>query len=636
MKIPLLAILFSTLAFPQVPALQSAVPLPSPKVQLLDASGRPCAGCYLWTYAAGTSTPQATYTDSTAGTPNANPVVLDAGGFANVWIGAQSYKLVLERPPFVAGHGSVVWTVDNVTDTTFFYLTYLRSISDSALLTYIAPYTDAVTRNVRDKLSNYVDVKDFGAECDGVTDDTDAFVAALAAGGLIEVPNGTCVITSMLSLDISRSALRGRGTSIIDASGVLSGAAIEVYSTAAYGQEAGTKIWPNAIQGLTFLGDATGSLVGAYVGKAGSSYQQSHEISFTDVGFYSFNRGIQFRDNAWRFHCTRCGMENIRSHFVHFDHLTNAGEAMTFDHCWTVNGIYDASWYLNYGQWYLNHLSFPGGGNAGMLYVAGAAHVTCSGCSLETQPQSTDHVIAWVRENADLTINNSTILINESTYDVPYFQADDGGKLELNSNVLPLYDYLSTENTNTIRSLVKGDSARVYLRGNVVYGGGLTDATKWGVVAAAANPLHNAGVELGNLDGWVQTGTGTAAAAAGGKNGTYAIKLDALSTQAVQLEQRTPVSEVSGRLAVLGFWAKAASGSGADLSYPQLRFYDQNGNFISNYAGVAITSSMSSWTWLGESAIIPKGTASIGVMVTAEMIASGVSVYYDDMTLNIL
>lgn len=235
MKIPLLAILFSALAFPQVPALQSAVPLPTPKVQILDASGRPCAGCYLWTYAAGTSTPQATYTDSTAGTSNTNPVVLDAGGAASVWIAGQAYKLVLEKPPFVAGHGSVVWTVDNVTDTTFFYLTYLRSISDSALLTYTSPGTGGASRTVRAKLTELgISVKDFGAKCDGLTDDSAAFEAALDYAATVGYPKvvfpaGVCLgnmtLYSYQSIEGASSSgpnpgyTATSGTTIQDASG---------------------------------------------------------------------------------------------------------------------------------------------------------------------------------------------------------------------------------------------------------------------------------------------------------------------------------------------------------------------------------------------------------------------------------
>ena len=51
---------------------------PSPKVAFLDANGKPLAGGFVYFYAAGTTTPQATYTDATLATQNANPAVLDS------------------------------------------------------------------------------------------------------------------------------------------------------------------------------------------------------------------------------------------------------------------------------------------------------------------------------------------------------------------------------------------------------------------------------------------------------------------------------------------------------------------------------------------------------------------------------
>lgn len=80
------------------------------KQRYLDANGAPLAGGKLYTYQAGTSTPQATYTDSTGGTANANPVVLDANGEANVWLDISlSYKFLLKNSSDVDQ-----WTTDNV------------------------------------------------------------------------------------------------------------------------------------------------------------------------------------------------------------------------------------------------------------------------------------------------------------------------------------------------------------------------------------------------------------------------------------------------------------------------------------------------------------------------------------------
>jgi hypothetical protein len=57
----------------------------------------PNASGFVYTYQAGTSTPQATYTDQTGGTANSNPIILDANGRVpnEIWLTAgQSYKFV--------------------------------------------------------------------------------------------------------------------------------------------------------------------------------------------------------------------------------------------------------------------------------------------------------------------------------------------------------------------------------------------------------------------------------------------------------------------------------------------------------------------------------------------------------------
>ena len=82
---------------------------PSPKMQFFTAAGVPLVGGKLFTYASGTTTPLATYTDSTANTTNANPVILDSRGEANVWFGPSRYTLVLKD-----SLDNLIWTVAGV------------------------------------------------------------------------------------------------------------------------------------------------------------------------------------------------------------------------------------------------------------------------------------------------------------------------------------------------------------------------------------------------------------------------------------------------------------------------------------------------------------------------------------------
>lgn len=84
---------------------------PDPMFRAYDNNNNPLAGGQLYTYQAGTTTPAATYTDSTGNTPNSNPVVLNARGEAPVWLSpTQAYKVVLKD-----SNGNTIWTVDQVT-----------------------------------------------------------------------------------------------------------------------------------------------------------------------------------------------------------------------------------------------------------------------------------------------------------------------------------------------------------------------------------------------------------------------------------------------------------------------------------------------------------------------------------------
>lgn len=85
--------------------------------QELDNNGNPLAGGKIYTYEAGTTTPKATYTDSTGNTTNANPVVLNSAGRASIWLGDGGYKFVLKTSADVT-----ISTVDNIggsSDTAF-------------------------------------------------------------------------------------------------------------------------------------------------------------------------------------------------------------------------------------------------------------------------------------------------------------------------------------------------------------------------------------------------------------------------------------------------------------------------------------------------------------------------------------
>ena len=59
---------------------------PTPKQQFFDANGNPLVAGKVYTYAGGTTTPIATFTNQAGSSTNTNPIILDARGMANIWL----------------------------------------------------------------------------------------------------------------------------------------------------------------------------------------------------------------------------------------------------------------------------------------------------------------------------------------------------------------------------------------------------------------------------------------------------------------------------------------------------------------------------------------------------------------------
>lgn len=208
--------------------------------QFFNDNGKPLSGGKLYSYAAGTTTPQATYTSSTGATPHSNPIVLDAAGripgAGELWVTlGQYYKFAL-----VTSADVPVADWDNVSngnaDLTYYTAgpsslltngtvsSALDALSDeqtgSSVVGFLQSGTGAVATTVQSKLREWVSVKDFGAVGDGVTDDTAEIQAAINSGATnIYVPPGSYKITSTITLSTTRDlTFKGAGR---DATGFL-------------------------------------------------------------------------------------------------------------------------------------------------------------------------------------------------------------------------------------------------------------------------------------------------------------------------------------------------------------------------------------------------------------------------------
>lgn len=207
-----------------------------PKLHFVDNNGVPCSGCKVFTYAAGTTTKQNSYTDSTGATPNPNPVVLDARGEAAVWLDQSlSYKVSLAPSTDTDPPGNAYWTIDNISSIGG----QLSLSSGASLVGFIQQGTGAVSRTTQDKLREIVSVKDFGAVCNNSTDDTTAFTNALATGKDVFVPPAAaCKITGPITLSTFNQSLFGAGRATSSINCALAASSPCIIFTGASGNQA--------------------------------------------------------------------------------------------------------------------------------------------------------------------------------------------------------------------------------------------------------------------------------------------------------------------------------------------------------------------------------------------------------------
>jgi hypothetical protein len=97
---------------------------PAPWFQFVDANGLPYSGAKLFTYAAGTTTKLASYTDSALSIAHANPIILDSAGRTTIYLSAAAYKFVLAPASDSDPPVSAIRTQDNILP----YLAYNASV----------------------------------------------------------------------------------------------------------------------------------------------------------------------------------------------------------------------------------------------------------------------------------------------------------------------------------------------------------------------------------------------------------------------------------------------------------------------------------------------------------------------------
>lgn len=175
--------------------------------QFFTDSGVPLNGGKIYTYAAGTTTPLATYTSRTGLIANTNPIILDSAGRTpeQIW----STEGVLYKYVVANSNDVVIRTWDNIggsvvasnlgqdlADTT-------NNAKGDALVGFKQSNTSgfltgATARTVNDKLQESVSVLDFGADPTGNTDSSTKIQAAIDAAYRVYFPSGTYLVQTKL------------------------------------------------------------------------------------------------------------------------------------------------------------------------------------------------------------------------------------------------------------------------------------------------------------------------------------------------------------------------------------------------------------------------------------------------------
>jgi len=133
--------------------------------QFFDNNGNPLTGGKVYSYQAGTTTPQTTYTTSSGNVARSNPIILDSAGRVpsggEIWlIEGQSYKFIVTDSA-----DTLIGTYDNING--------INSIDLNAeFVVYDPPFVNGVATNVQAKLAQYPTIDDFASVADAISAST--------------------------------------------------------------------------------------------------------------------------------------------------------------------------------------------------------------------------------------------------------------------------------------------------------------------------------------------------------------------------------------------------------------------------------------------------------------------------------
>ena len=307
--------------------------MPTARQRYYTNSGTPAAGCKLYTYAAGTTTPKATFTDAAGTVQNTNPITLDSKGEALIyWTG--SYKVDLKT---AAGVQITGFPVDNVISYALLVDTLrsdLAASTGAGLIGFMPAGVNALATTVESKLLESVSSDDYltlqaaidtkeatlNSKNYGITNALKLLSLSLTKG-----KNAGIAMTGVNSVVKHSISKTGNATTAITnfQTGIVTNRDCLAYLDPAWIDAGAAYPQKMALEHLGFKGDAaTPNVIGLYIEQGGG-------LTLRDLDFVNTANAI------WAKECWLTVVERVHA-FGSF--VWQGGTSVTFNNCWTGPG----------------------------------------------------------------------------------------------------------------------------------------------------------------------------------------------------------------------------------------------------------------------------------------------------------
>jgi hypothetical protein len=319
-------------------------------------------------------------------------------------------------------------------------------------------------RFVSDRFGDVINVKDFGAVGDGIANDAAAIQAAIDVGGMIYFPQGTYKCNSGLTVDPTKVALQGNG-STLNFSAMTSGTAI------AFGATGSSEMFDHtrwSVSGLRLIGPSSSSTVDGV--KLESVADKSTRVAFYNVEIKDFRTGIYALNRSYLCQFYSCKISFCDTGFWMPAALNDAGENISFYGCTFANGdMLCVKMENGAGDLRFVGCSFDYTGDG--LFLVNNGRVWCHSCHFEFLTTQMDVIPLRVAQNSS---DQGILCIDGATFIVQ--------RTEANCTIAASTNEVSV---NGGQPFANGD--QVTFSGLTGGGGGLSNGTVYFVINAQTN-----------------------------------------------------------------------------------------------------------------------------------------------------